>query len=145
MSCDHESTCVLLLWSCRCSLMTSTCPLGLSKNFYAQSKSGESITNGDNHRARVGQISRFESEKSSLTQPGRLWKTLEPQISLRCLRNWFQCVQEPLIDLQLTWFGPQTIHFGDTNDFPIFGDYLAYCLCLSPSPFWPGSYLFLFP
>ena len=70
----------------------------------------------------------------------RLWKTLEPQICLRCLWKCFQRVQRPQIDLQLTWSGLQNIHFGDTNDFPIFSVFLAFCLCLSPSPFWPGSY-----
>ena len=50
----------------------------------------------------------------------RLWKILEPQICLKCLWNCFQRVQRPQIDLQLTWFGLQNIHFGDTNDFLIF-------------------------
>ena len=50
----------------------------------------------------------------------RLWKTLEPQICLRCLWKCFQRVQRPQIDLQLTWFGLQNIHFWDTNDFSIF-------------------------
>ena len=71
----------------------------------------------------------------------RLWKTLEPQICLRCLWKCFQRVQRPQIDLQLTWFGLQNIHFGDTNDILIFSDFLAFRLCLSP-PFWPGSYIF---
>ena len=64
----------------------------------------------------------------------RLWKTLEPQICLKCLWNCFQRVQRPQIDLQLTWFGLQSFHFGGVNDFPIFGDFLAYCLYVRAIP-----------
>ena len=79
----------------------------------------------------------------------RLWKTLEPQICLKCLWNCFQRVQRPQIDLQLTWFGLQSFHFGGVNDFPIFGDYLAYqpySLRIPPpskpiSDFWRGDIL----
>ena len=76
----------------------------------------------------------------------RLWKTLEPQICLKCLWNCFQRVQRPQIDLQLTWFGLQSFHFGGVNDFPIFGDFLAFWLyvrAILPPPFWPGSYVAL--
>ena len=58
----------------------------------------------------------------------RLWKTLEPQICLRCLWKCFQRVQRPQIELQLTWFGLQNIDFGNTNDFLIFSVFLAFWL-----------------